>query len=335
MLVTPDPLAARRAEDALWHATDAVLRRAGAGGSAPPLRHPARKAAAHRAGTEPLPVTALPERTASVDEDLAAVPPPRKAVGSWAVDLAAPAPHLVAAVGRALASIPQGRAPETGTEGPGAVVRDWQPQQAVVLAEAAERLDQVWPAMSAELHEGVRQVVLLDGRAIDGFTDFTTHGAVFVNAARLTLGRAGLPGWVRLADALVHEGTHTRCNAAAFSTPFLVSATGPDPSVMTPLRPDPRPLTGLFQQTVVLVRQAVLYRLIHQRAPLSDHQREAVADRRARLLVKAFQGVDMLGRHRAALTPAGEAVHAEAAGLLAEETARDEACAGRLPGGHA
>lgn len=48
MLVTPDPLAARRAEDALWHATDAVLRRAGAGGSAPPLRHPARKAAAHR-----------------------------------------------------------------------------------------------------------------------------------------------------------------------------------------------------------------------------------------------------------------------------------------------
>lgn len=189
--------------------------------------------------------------------------------------------------------------------------------------------------MSAELHEGVRQVVLLDGRAIDGFTDFTTHGAVFVNAARLTLGRAGLPGWVRLADALVHEGTHTRCNAAAFSTPFLVSATGPDPSVMTPLRPDPRPLTGLFQQTVVLVRQAVLYRLIHQRAPLSDHQREAVADRRARLLVKAFQGVDMLGRHRAALTPAGEAVHAEAAGLLAEETARDEACAGRLPGGHA
>lgn len=89
-------------------------------------------------------MTALPERTASVDEDLAAVPPPRKAVGSWAVDLAAPAPHLVAAVGRALASIPQGRAPETGTEGPGAVVRDWQPQQAVVLAEAAERLDQVW-----------------------------------------------------------------------------------------------------------------------------------------------------------------------------------------------
>ncbi|MGA5194292.1 aKG-HExxH-type peptide beta-hydroxylase [Streptomyces exfoliatus] len=335
MLVTPDAVAARRAEDALWHATDAVLLRTGAGGSVPPPRHPARKAAAHRAGAGPLHLTAPPERTASAGEDPAAVPPPRQAAGRWAVDLATPAPHLAAAVGRALASIPQNRETKTGTEGPGAVLRGWEPEQAAVLAETAERLDQVWPAMLAELHEGVRQIALLDGRAIDGFTDFTTHGAVFVNAARLTAGRTGLPGWVRLADALVHEGTHTRCNAAAFSTPFLVSATVPGPSVMTPLRPDARPLTGLFQQTVVLARQTVLYRLIHRRAPLPDPQREAVAARRVQLLEKAFQGVDTLGRHRAALTPAGEAVHAEAAGLLAEEAAREEARTGRLLGGPA
>ncbi|MFF4168035.1 aKG-HExxH-type peptide beta-hydroxylase [Streptomyces sp. NPDC001741] len=335
MLVTPDAVAAGRAEDILWHATDMVLRRAGADGAAPPPRHPARKAAAHRAGTEPLSVTAPPERTASIDEGLAAVPQPVELVGRWAVDLAAPAPHLTAAIGRALASIPQDRVTDTATEGPGAVVRGWEPEHAAVLTEAADRLEQVWPAMSAELHQGVRQIVLLDGRAIDGFTDFITHGAVFVNAARLGVGRAGLPGWVRLADALVHEGTHTRCNAAAFSTPFLIRATGPGPSVITPLRPDPRPLTGLFQQTVVLVRQAILYRLIHWGAPLSDLQRETVADRRARLLEKAYQGVDLLGRHRAALTPAGEAVHAEAAGLLAEEAAWEEARTEQLPGGRA
>ncbi|MGW7069872.1 aKG-HExxH-type peptide beta-hydroxylase [Streptomyces sp. NPDC054855] len=334
MLVPPDAVAARRAEDALWHTTDAVLRRTGAGGSAP-FRHPARKAAAHQAGAEPPPLTASPERTASAGEPPAAVPPPRKAAGRWAVDLADPAPHLAAAVGRALASLPQGREAKTGTEGPGAVVRAWEPEQAAVLAETAERLDEVWPTMLAELQEGVRQIALLAGRAIDGFTDFTTHGAVFVNASRLTVGRTGLPGWVRLADALVHEGTHTRCNAAAFSTPFLVSATGSGTSVMTPLRPDPRPLTGLFQQTVVLVRQTILYRLIHQEAPLSDLQREAVAERRARLLEKALQGVDTLGRHRTTLTPAGEAVRAEAADVLAAEAAREEARTGRLSGGRA
>ncbi|MEW2127941.1 HEXXH motif-containing putative peptide modification protein [Streptomyces sp. NPDC007259] len=332
--MTPDAVAARRAEDALWHATDAVLRRTGAGWTAPP-RHPARKAAAHRADAEPPPRTAPPEPTTSAGEEPAALSPPRKTVGRWTVDLASPAPHLAAAVVRALASIPQGQETKTDTAGPAAMVRVWGPEETTVLAETTEHLDELWPAMLAELHEGVSQIALLGGRAIDGFTDFTTHGAVFINAARLTGGRTGLPGWVRLADALVHEGTHTRCNAAAFSTPFLKPATHPGPSVMTPLRPDPRPLTGLFQQTVVLVRQSVLYRLIHQDAPLSDPQRKAVADRRGRLLEKGFQGLDTLGRYRAALTPAGEAVHAEAASLLAVEAAQEEAHAQQLPGGRA
>ncbi|MFD6532127.1 hypothetical protein [Streptomyces sp. NPDC060184] len=108
-------------------------------------------------------------------------------------------------------------------------------------------------------------------------------------------------------------------------------------------------MTGLFQQTVVLVRQTVLYRLIHRDAPLSEPQREAVADRRARLLDKASQGVETLSLHRAALTPAGETVRAEAAvllseesarlseetGLLSEEAAREGARAGRPSGGGA
>ncbi|MGW2592944.1 aKG-HExxH-type peptide beta-hydroxylase [Streptomyces sp. NPDC001515] len=334
MLVTPDAVAARRAEDALWYATDAVLRRAGSARPLPPPRHPARMAAAHRAGAEPLPMAAPRDRTARAGEDPAAVPAPRRSEGDWAVDLAVPAPHLTAAVGRALASLPQGLG-TAGAKGPGAVVRDWEPGQAAVLAEAVERLKQVWPQMLAELREGVSQIALLDGRAISGFTDFTAHGAVFVSTARLTTGRNGLPGWLRLADALVHEGTHTRCNAAAFRTPFLVSAAGPGHSVMTPLRPDPRPLTGLFQQMVVLVRQTLLYRLVLRRAPLTGSPREAVADRRTRLQEKAFRAVDTLGRHRAALTAAGEAVHAQAAGLLAEEAERSTARAGQPRGGRA
>lgn len=334
MLVTPDAVAARRAEDALWRATDAVLDRAGGIGPLPPPRHPARKAAAHRAGAEPLPVSTAVEHAASAGNAPAAVPAPHKAAGPWAVDLARPAPHLTSAVGRALGSLPRDLR-TTGTDGPGAAVRGWEPEEAAVLTEAVRRLDQVWPAMLAELRESVSQIVLLDGRAISGFTDFTTHGAVFVNRVRLSAGRDGLPGWVRLADALSHEGTHTRCNAAAFSTPFLAPAADPRHRVMTPLRPDPRPLTGLFQQMVVLVRQTLLYRLVHQRAPLSDSEREAVAARRTRLLQKAFDGVDTLGRHRAALTPTGEAVHAQAADLLAEEAGRSEARTAGPRGGRA
>ncbi|WP_058047700.1 hypothetical protein [Streptomyces roseifaciens] len=37
-------------------------------------------------------------------------------------------------------------------------------------------------------------MALLDGMAIDGFTDFTVHGAVLINRRRLSATRSGLPG---------------------------------------------------------------------------------------------------------------------------------------------
>ncbi|MFH8573939.1 aKG-HExxH-type peptide beta-hydroxylase [Streptomyces sp. NPDC017993] len=323
MLVSPDAVAARRDEDALWSTTDAVLRTAGASAPGPP-RHPARKAAAHGVRTEPADGAAPAAGPEPGADGGAVVPPPRRAAGLWPVDLADPAPHLEQAVGRALASLPPGHGPAADAAdaaGRGSVVRGWDAEQAAVLAASAEWLHRAWPSMLAELREGVRQIALLHGPSIDGFTDFTTHGAVFVNASRLTTGRTGLPGWVRLADALVHEGTHTRCNAAALSAPFLVPDAGPAPTMPTPLRADPRPLTGLFQQTVVLARQAVLYRLLHEETPAADLPPQAVAARRMQVLNRARQGAGTLSRYSASLTPAGEAVRAEVDELLARESA--------------
>ncbi|MFG2208499.1 aKG-HExxH-type peptide beta-hydroxylase [Streptomyces sp. NPDC048638] len=334
--MSPDAVAARRDEDALWSTTDAVLRKVGAAAPGPP-RHPARKAAAHgvRTGQADGAVPAAgPEPGAGGGT---VVPPPRRAAGRWPVDLADPAPHLEQAVGRALASLPPGRGPQAGATGTAdtanmanmtnpadtasrsSMVRGWDAEQAAVLTESADRMHRIWPPMLAELREGVRQIALLHGPSIDGFTDFTTHGAVFVNASRLTTGRNGLPGWVRLADALVHEGTHTRCNAAALGTPFLVPGPGPAPTMLTPLRPDPRPLTGLFQQTVVLARQVVLYRLLHEETPAADLPQRAMTARRVQLLGRARQGAATLSRYSASLTPAGEAVRAEVDELLARE----------------
>ncbi|WP_407555324.1 HEXXH motif-containing putative peptide modification protein [Streptomyces sp. Pv4-95] len=331
MLVSPDAGAARRDEDALWSTTDAVLRTAGA--CAPgPARHPARKAAAHAVRTESADGVA-PAVSPEPGAGGAVVPPPRRAAGRWPVDLADPAPHLEQAVDRALASLPPGHGPAADAAGRHSVVRAWDAEQAAVLAASAEWLHRTWPTMFAELREGVRQIALLHGPSIDGFTDFTTHGAVFVNASRLTTGRTGLTGWVRLADALVHEGTHTRCNAAALSTPFLVpgTGTGSAPTMSTPLRADPRPLTGLFQQTVVLARQVVLYRLLYEEAP-ADLPPKAVAARRTQVLDRARQGAETLSRYRASLTPAGEAVRAEVDQLLAREIVPTGAHAGTSGG---
>ena len=153
----------------------------------------------------------------------------------------------------------------------------------------------------------------MDGGGIDGFTDFRVHGAVFVNRRRFATGRP-IPAEIRVAEALVHEGTHTRCNAAALGRPFLLPAgTDDDLLVLTPLRPDLRPLNGLFQQVVVLARCLSLY----DRLAGAGNGGEAVAARRDKLLAQSRQGLGTIGAHRARLAPHGLEVLGEAEAVMA------------------
>ncbi|WP_246212246.1 aKG-HExxH-type peptide beta-hydroxylase [Streptomyces abyssomicinicus] len=202
---------------------------------------------------------------------------------------------------------------------------EWTAGDRQVFVEASGKFAALWPEMLDELRVGVTQIALLRGRGIEGFTDFTVHGAVFINARRLTSRPGGLPGWLRLADALVHEGTHTRCNAAALMTRFLHHAADEVAPVDTPLRPDPRPLSGLFQQTVVLVRQVMLYRRALESACENDGNGSlaaAVCRRHAKLVAGARQGIGTLGQHMKSLTHDGRSVLAEARDLLVEEETR-------------
>ncbi|WP_406447434.1 HEXXH motif-containing putative peptide modification protein [Streptomyces sp. NBC_00876] len=227
-----------------------------------------------------------------------------------------PKGHLSRSVARALRSVPvhQGADGQPVT----AEVAPWQEHEREALAQAVALLNRVWPQAAAEVRETVAEIALLDGEAIDGFTDFTIHGAILVNRVRLTAGATGLPGPVRFAEALVHEGAHTRCNAAALTDPFLLPdrPQGPDASdrggqllIATPLRADPRPLTGLFQQTVVLARSVLLYRRL---AGLG----QTVTARHETLLGSAHQAVDTLGTHSGKLTAHGRRLLDECAGVL-------------------
>lgn len=239
--------------------------------------------------------------------------------GLWSsVDLAVPQPHLQDSVTRALAVIParSGSRGGAGRKLAGSEVAFWRDADQVVFCETVDLLYAAWPQMLAELRQMVHQVALLRGDAIDGFTDFTVHGAVMINQARLATGSTGLPGPVRLAEALVHEGTHTRCNAAQLARPFLCPAGGDAELVMTPLRADPRPLAGLFQQLVVLVRSALLYRLLQAGDGAGAAARRTRQDK---LIGLARQGADTLARHLDALTGHGRDVLAEATTLLGRE----------------
>lgn len=220
MRVQPDAGEAAGDRAALLGRMRAVLDRAGV--EAPPdarLRHPAAVEVVHRVQGElragPLHADRLRAAAAGFDRLPASGCAP-----------AVPRGHLHRSVARALRSIP----PRTRPDGQPvtAEVAEWRTPERDVLVEALEVLDTVWPQSADETRETVAEVALLDGDAIDGYTDFTIHGAVLLNRSRLAVGRDGLPGVVRCAEALVHEGTHTRCNAAASRRPFLVPAGGPE-----------------------------------------------------------------------------------------------------------
>ncbi len=237
---------------------------------------------------------------------------------AWGVDLAPPEAHLTQSLDRARAQIPA-RA-DRADDLAAMVVRPWYDDDRSTFCAAGCLLASLWPEMLAEVAVVVRQVALLEGYGIDGFTDFTCHGVIFVNSARLGPQPDGVPAEVRLAEAVVHEAAHTRCNAAAVSQPFLVDSEDDRLAlVQTPLRSDPRPLSGLFQQLVVLVRSWMLYEKLLIREPDS---RDGPAGRRCKtLLVQAGQGLETIGNHSDNLSAQGRLVVEEAERLLQSEGA--------------
>ncbi|GAA0463713.1 aKG-HExxH-type peptide beta-hydroxylase [Streptomyces olivaceiscleroticus] len=319
---SPDVREAARDEAAVGKVVRSVL--ASNGMRAPAALHPSAVAAAS---------TVQSGRRPALDEGAERWHAERWHAEGWHLEAVAtraglepahPAPHLIRSADRALAALPAG-ADRTG----GARVAPWRGTERAVLDDSCTLLADRWPQMLAELRACVVQVALLEGSAIDGFTDFATHGAIYINRARLGTSPRGLPGPVRCAEALVHEGTHTRCNAAQLSTPFLTTEAGDTAPVRTPLRPDPRPLAGLFQQAVVLARCAALYeRLLADgttsgtdgTAPavpaLGSPVALALASRRDRLSSGARQAIDALYERPALLTGHGRAVLGECDDLL-------------------
>jgi HEXXH motif-containing protein len=240
---------------------------------------------------------------------------------SWTVDLTGPEAHLRESLVRALAALPH--KPGTPSDEPDRPmsmdIGEWWEDEREVFCTAGCLLAEVWPQMLVEASLVVRQVVLLAGSQIDGYTDFTTHGVVFINRRRLEPGGTGLPGSVRLAEALVHEGTHNRFNVAALSRPFLMNEVDQDdPALLsTPLRSDLRPLSGLFQQLVVLVRSVSLYDRLLPSDAFDTSERQALEVRRNVLRGQADQALMTAQNQADGLTEYGKDLVAEAEDLLA------------------
>ncbi|GLU47874.1 aKG-HExxH-type peptide beta-hydroxylase [Nocardiopsis ansamitocini] len=320
MRVAPEAQSAERDEQHLARLVRGRLTELIGPDSVPPasaLRHPAFHSLAHaaqraaRRGDVNAGVRGrFTAETAAAATRVVATAFTEKVHDLWQVGLPGPERHLTASVRRAAAQV--AAVPGRTTTADEVVIGAWNDDRRAALRASCRLLGAAWPEMLAELAVVLRQIALLDGHGLEGFTDFTVHGVVFVNSERLEDAQDGLPGSVRFAEALVHEGTHNRCNAAAVAEPFLLPDSGASPLVQTPLRADPRPLSGLFQQVIVLARSMEFY----DRALRAGANGDAVRERRAVLAEQGRKGVVTMRAHADSITVHGHSMVEEAAALL-------------------
>jgi HEXXH motif-containing protein len=193
---------------------------------------------------------------------------------------------------------------------------DW-PAFASGVAEAFCLLEQTDAALAAEIRALVVLVIgsapLNPARSFGGVTSLTLWGAVTLNTE---LHRTPLD----ILEGLVHEGAHTLLFGYAIEERLVRN---PDSErFASPLRPDPRPMDGVFHATFVCARLCFLYRRLLERRPtgLSSFDQRGIEKKVARLASRFDDGARLIA-DKASLTPLGEKLLRSTVDYMAHDAA--------------
>ena len=172
-----------------------------------------------------------------------------------------------------------------------------------MLRDAVQLLKNAWPEVLDELQIVVSNVLFFDFPGMLGFSGVAYHGGIFLQVDDLA-------DPVKLAENILHEGSHVRLNAAMANVRYLLS--DHDERHASPLRDDPRPMFGIFHQMFVLGRMIHFYNRLRARLGVDHPRRRAV-------------GLQFVEAHRtvcshARLTRDGVALTDALSTLLAEAT---------------
>ena len=156
-----------------------------------------------------------------------------------------------------------------------------------------------FPEMAREIELGVRLVVPV------GYSEERHDSASYAEAVG-TIYSSLHPDPLIMAEALVHEHSHGKLNALSALAPLLHN---PDGAFHSPLRPDPRPLSGVLLAAHALVSIAALHqRLRAAKDPLACTPR---AQRRFHEVVEQGRVATQTLIEDARPTPAGAALFGE------------------------
>ena len=178
------------------------------------------------------------------------------------------------------------------------------PAFAAGVAEAFSLLEETDAALAAEIRGLIVQVIgsapCAPALSFGSVTALPLWGAVTLN---LELHRTPL----EIASGLVHEGAHTLLFGYALDERLVRN---PDMQrFASPLRPDPRPMDGVFHATFVCARLHLLYRGLLERRPKSLRGIDLCAiEKKTAQLASRFDDGARLIADKASLTELGEKV---------------------------
>ncbi len=120
------------------------------------------------------------------------------------------------------------------------------------ISESIEMVANYFPEMHEETKVFLNKIRLFDGTVTMGITDVRMFGCMFIRTPR-----SGVNAQLYYAEHITHEVSHMYLNAAMSIDPLILN----DRSELfqSPIRPDPRPMLGVFHATFVTSRIVELF----------------------------------------------------------------------------
>jgi len=175
------------------------------------------------------------------------------------------------------------------------------------LAKGLELLDRGLPELAGEFRAIVRQIVISGGDPtkslqFDGGSHYRLWGALFLNAEFH-------PDALAVVEVLAHESAHSLL--FGFCTQLPLVENDEDELYSSPLRPDPRPLEGIFHATYVSARMHWAMTQIARSGVLSPEEVEKAHAAAKADLDNFYSGYEVVAEH-ARMTPVGVELMTEA-----------------------
>lgn len=140
----------------------------------------------------------------------------------------------------------------------------------VRLAEGLDLVRQALPELHGEIDAIIHQIVIVGSNPastyqVDGGSHFQLWGALFLNGHFH-------PDRVAVAEVLAHESAHSLL--FAFCTDEALTRNDEEATYVSPLRPDPRPMDGIYHATFVSARMHWAMTELARFAGLTASERE-------------------------------------------------------------